>query len=343
MGTSASKNSGSCHGGREGQLYVSLKMENFKIRRDLIPHVYGSVPITGSWDFAKALSMARESASMWELSFVVSPDHGMREPPARLLDPIASGDHVFLLRFNAPCVVEEGPSRLLTGGTLEEGDARSALFKIGGDEEVLEYKVFIKADIVSPFDLAASWRAYQENLEPSRVRGIPDVSINVAPNTGSEVLLELRDVDLAHLTCVRSVVRPLTPPCLCQAGFPVSGQPRWRASCPRARGRGSQVNICRIIRPPQETFSRFPIRVLKMRSCAEPSVCGEVRLVNSGTNPGDLAERVNSGTNPGDLVEKVNSGTNPEDLAEKVNSGTNPGDLAEKVNSGINPGDLAER
>ncbi|RWW14885.1 hypothetical protein GW17_00021310 [Ensete ventricosum] len=189
MGTSASKNSGSCHGGREGQLYVSLKMENFKIRRDLIPHVYGSVPITGSWDFAKALSMARESASMWELSFVVSPDHGMREPPARLLDPIASGDHVFLLRFNAPCVVEEGPSRLLTGGTLEEGDARSALFKIGGDEEVLEYKVFIKADIVSPFDLAASWRAYQENLEPSRVRGIPDVSINVAPNTGAEAFI----------------------------------------------------------------------------------------------------------------------------------------------------------
>ncbi|THU67925.1 hypothetical protein C4D60_Mb05t29850 [Musa balbisiana] len=121
--------------------------------------------------------MARESASMWELSFVVSPDH-------------ETLDFKFLLKpkySNAPCVVEEGPSRLLTGGTLEEGDARSALFKIGGDEEVLEYKVFIKADIVSPFDLAASWRAYQENLQPSRVRGIPDVSINVAPNTGLEI------------------------------------------------------------------------------------------------------------------------------------------------------------
>ncbi|RRT39834.1 hypothetical protein B296_00048886 [Ensete ventricosum] len=30
---------------------------------------------------------------------------------------------------------------------------------------------------------------------------------------------------------------------------------------------------------PEKTFSRFPIRVLKMRSCAEPSVCSEVRLV----------------------------------------------------------------
>ncbi|RWW05768.1 hypothetical protein GW17_00030933, partial [Ensete ventricosum] len=99
--------------------------------------------------------------------------------------------------------------------------------------------------------------------------------------------------------------------------------------------------------PPEKTFSRFPIRVLKMRYSVGPSVCGEVRLVpkelNSGTNPGDLAEKVNSGTNPGDLAEKVNSGTNPGDLTERVNSGTNPGDLAERVNSGTNLEDLAEK
>ncbi|RZS00657.1 hypothetical protein BHM03_00030423, partial [Ensete ventricosum] len=29
----------------------------------------------------------------------------------------------------------------------------------------------------------------------------------------------------------------------------------------------------------EETFSRFPIRVLKMRSYAEPSICSEARLV----------------------------------------------------------------
>ncbi|WOL16298.1 6-phosphofructo-2-kinase/fructose-2,6-bisphosphatase-like isoform X2 [Canna indica] len=176
MGTSASKNFDSSHGGREGQLYVSLKMENFNIGGYLIPHVYGSVPIIGSWDPTKALSMARESASMWELSFVV---------PSNL----EALDFKFLLKpkyGTTPCVVEEGPNRLLTGGTLEEGDARPALFKVSGDEVVLEYKVFMKADIVSPFDLAASWRAYQENLQPSRVRGIPDVSINVAPEAGVE-------------------------------------------------------------------------------------------------------------------------------------------------------------
>ncbi|RZR91124.1 hypothetical protein BHM03_00019183 [Ensete ventricosum] len=66
-------------------------------------------------------------------------------------------------------------------------------------------------------------------------------------------------------------------------------------------------------------------------------------MVNSGTNPGNLAKGVKSGINPGDFVERVNSGTNPEDLAGKVNLGTSPGDLAERVNSGTNPGNFAER
>lgn len=99
-------------------------------------------------------------------------------------------DFKFLLKpkyRNSPCAVEEGPNRVLTGGTLE-GDARMAVFKLRGDEDVLECKVFIKADIVSPFDLAASWRAYQENLRPSRVRGIPDITINVVPDSGVEVM-----------------------------------------------------------------------------------------------------------------------------------------------------------
>ncbi|RZR81772.1 hypothetical protein BHM03_00008067 [Ensete ventricosum] len=53
--------------------------------------------------------------------------------------------------------------------------------------------------------------------------------------------------------------------------------------------------------------------------------------MNSGTNSGDLAERVNSGTNPGDLAERVNSSTSLGDLAENMNSGTNLVDLAERV------------
>ncbi|KAK1321982.1 6-phosphofructo-2-kinase/fructose-2,6-bisphosphatase [Acorus calamus] len=180
MGTGASKNTESSHGESEnldrsgGQLYVSLKMENIRLNCDLVPHVYGSVPIVGYWDTSKALSMERESASMWELSFVVPPNHETLEFKF-LLKP----KHV-----NASCLVEEGPNRLLKGGILQ-GDARLALFKLGGDE-VLECHVFIKADMVSPFDLAASWRAYQENLKPSTVRGIPDVSINAAPGAGVE-------------------------------------------------------------------------------------------------------------------------------------------------------------
>lgn len=41
------------HGG--AQLYVSLKMENARISGDLVPHVYGSEPIIGSWDPARAV------------------------------------------------------------------------------------------------------------------------------------------------------------------------------------------------------------------------------------------------------------------------------------------------
>jgi len=65
MGTGMSKDAdGSSHGSEEGeenldhaggQLYVSLKMENLKLKGELIPHVYGSVPLVGSWDSSKAV------------------------------------------------------------------------------------------------------------------------------------------------------------------------------------------------------------------------------------------------------------------------------------------------
>ncbi|KAJ8543593.1 hypothetical protein K7X08_006116 [Anisodus acutangulus] len=167
-----SSSHGEDHGG--GQLYVSLKMENYKLKGELIPHVYGSVPLIGSWDSSKALPMERESTSMWELSFVVPPNH-------------ETLDFKFLLKpkYNhEPCIVEEGPNRLLIAGTLQ-GDGRSASFKLE-NEEIIEYRVFVKADRVSPFDLAASWRAFQENRRLSSVRDVPDVSINSSPTAGAE-------------------------------------------------------------------------------------------------------------------------------------------------------------
>ncbi|KAK4492095.1 hypothetical protein RD792_002892 [Penstemon davidsonii] len=200
MGTAASKNLDSTSssyggtgedqeegGGGGGQLYVSLKMENYKLQDHLTPHVYGSVPLIGSWDSSKALSMERESASMWELSFVVPPNH-------------ETLDFKFLLKpmnSNVPYIVEEGHNRQLIGGTLQ-GETRAAMFEFSADE-IVEYRVFIKADRVSPFDLAASWRWYKQNFQPSTVRGIPDVSINsfakASNEHGSSASLEL---DLEH-------------------------------------------------------------------------------------------------------------------------------------------------
>lgn len=65
MGTGSSKDTDGGSHGREGenldqgggQLYVSLKMENYKLKGELIPHVYGSVPLIGSWDSSKAVTL----------------------------------------------------------------------------------------------------------------------------------------------------------------------------------------------------------------------------------------------------------------------------------------------
>nr|XP_043610215.1 6-phosphofructo-2-kinase/fructose-2,6-bisphosphatase-like isoform X2 [Erigeron canadensis] len=181
------------HGG--GQLYVSLKMEDYSPKGDLVPHVYGSVPLVGCWDPCKALPMERESTLMWQLSFVVSPNH-------------ETLDFKFLLKArdnNESYIVEEGPTRQFMGGTLQ-GVTRLALFRLS-NEEILEYRVCIKADRVSPFDLAASWRAYQENLEPSTVRGIPDVSINALPEGGENGSSASLDLDLEQYV----VPTPATP------------------------------------------------------------------------------------------------------------------------------------
>lgn len=208
-----------------GQLYVSLKMENFTLKGDLLPHVFGSAPLVGSWDSSRALPLERESASMWELSFVVPPNH-------------ETLDFKFLLRpkdSNNPCIIEEGPNRILSGGRLQ-GDARAALFRLNADA-VLEYRVCINADRVSPFDLASSWRAYQENLQPSAVRGIPDVSMNSVPETGIEsgtsASLEL---DLEHYV-VPSPATSATSGLVYPANM--AETPRYRASGKYSSGTAS--------------------------------------------------------------------------------------------------------
>lgn len=172
-----------------GLLYVSVKMENpnLTLSGDLLPHVSGSFHLGPSWDPSKALSMERESATVWELSFVVPPNHEALE-------------FKFVLKpkcINNPCFVEEGSSRVLVGGAWQDGD-RLALFRLDNDQ-VLEYRVFVEAKRISPFDLAASWRAYQENFRLSSVRGIPDVSINSEHQTGSENISSANlELDLEH-------------------------------------------------------------------------------------------------------------------------------------------------
>ncbi|CAI8585882.1 unnamed protein product [Vicia faba] len=170
-------------------LYVSVKMENpiGAVAGNLFPHVLCSSALVGDCDSSRALSMERESASMWEFSFVVPQNH-------------EALDFKFLLKpkdANSPCFVEEDPSRVLIGGALQDG-ARLASFKLDNDQAV-EYKVFVQASRVSSFDLAASWRAYRENFHPSAARGIPDVSIDSEPRTEIDTVSSVGlELDLEH-------------------------------------------------------------------------------------------------------------------------------------------------
>lgn len=86
MGTGASRNpDSSSHGGEEregenldqaggGQLYVSLKMVNYKLQAadDVLPHVYGSAPLVGSWDPSKAVIKQDFRSFLLLLSFQFS-------------------------------------------------------------------------------------------------------------------------------------------------------------------------------------------------------------------------------------------------------------------------------
>lgn len=110
--------------------------------------------------------MEQEEAALWGLSCIV-PSHRETLDFKFLLKPKDNSSH---------CIVEEGPDRSLVCGS-NEVEIRNALFKFNDETGVVECKIFVETEILSPFDLAASWKAHQEHLQP-RVRGAHDVIMN---------------------------------------------------------------------------------------------------------------------------------------------------------------------
>ncbi|ONL96985.1 6-phosphofructo-2-kinase/fructose-26-bisphosphatase [Zea mays] len=155
-------------GGISDQLFVSVKLESPHLAElDLAPHLFGSHPVAGSWDPCKALPLERAATAVWEFSCVVPSQH-------------ESLDFKFVLKRkgdNPQYIIEEGPNRPL-GCQRNEFEMGNALFKLNEGKEVLECKVQVETEMLSPIDLAASWRAHQEYFQPSRVRGTHDVTIN---------------------------------------------------------------------------------------------------------------------------------------------------------------------
>ncbi|KQK22136.1 6-phosphofructo-2-kinase/fructose-2,6-bisphosphatase [Brachypodium distachyon] len=154
-------------GGVPDHLFVSVKLESPRLAALVFaPHLFGSHPVAGSWDPSKALPMERVAASIWELSCVLPSQHETLDFKL-VLKP--KGD-------SSECIVEEGPNRQLCCGS-NKVEMTGAVFKLSEKDE-LECKVWVETEMLSPFDLAASWRAHQENLQPSKVRGTYDVVMN---------------------------------------------------------------------------------------------------------------------------------------------------------------------
>uniref|UniRef100_A0A0E0CSJ0 CBM20 domain-containing protein n=1 Tax=Oryza meridionalis TaxID=40149 RepID=A0A0E0CSJ0_9ORYZ len=167
MAAAAAAAAAASSGGMSDQLFVSIKLECPRLAElGLVPHVFGSHPVAGAWDPSKALLMEQEEAAVWGLSCIV-PSHRETLDFKFLLKPKDNSSH---------CIVEEGPDRSLICGS-NEVEIRNALFKFNDETGVVECKIFMETEILSPFDLAASWKAHQEHLQP-RVRGAHDVIMN---------------------------------------------------------------------------------------------------------------------------------------------------------------------
>ncbi|KAF7042258.1 hypothetical protein CFC21_051911 [Triticum aestivum] len=162
-------------GGVSDHQYVSVKLESSRLAAlDLAPHLFGSHPAAGSWDPTKALPMERAAAAIWELSCVLPSRHETLDFKL-LLKPKAD---------SSECIVEEGPNRPLGCGS-NQVEMTDAVFKLT-EKDSLECKVWVETEMLSPFDLAASWKAHQENLQPSRVRGTYDVVMNTETEARDE-------------------------------------------------------------------------------------------------------------------------------------------------------------
>lgn len=181
-----------------GQLFVALKLhkpDGQLMPLDAVPHVTGSIPIVGFWDTCKAIAMEGESSTVWELSFVVPSNHDVMEFKF-VLKPV---DNEY------EGVFEEGPNRILKAGVMSGGPGSKATFNLPEEYglQTLELTVSVETDQVSPFALAASWRALKKNIKPHGVRllGIPDVSLdqgNASPTLADQSEQHALELDLEH-------------------------------------------------------------------------------------------------------------------------------------------------
>eukprot|EP00897_Mesotaenium_endlicherianum_P002852 jgi/Mesen1/2595/ME000165S01857 len=202
MGNSNSQASPSEKGADEDegvQLYVTVKLhEVHQLPSGLFPYLYGAPSLIGAWDASKAVALVRESSTVWEVSFVVPARHDPVELKFLLKPPSGGGDHL-------PCIPETGPTRIFSRGQFDEASGHKAVFlplakegkeaaaaaggeggaaaQQGAPQPLQEFAVSAHQHSVSPFTLAASWKAQAKALSSlgSFSRAYHDVSLSSTP------------------------------------------------------------------------------------------------------------------------------------------------------------------
>ncbi|RWV87656.1 hypothetical protein BHE74_00053412 [Ensete ventricosum] len=155
-------------------------------------------------------------------------------------------------RWRGGARLDGGSPRVQLGrsaaGVVELGSGRDVLARVGrwflqegqvgwgSRRDLSDDQVSLVVDFAIPLLRRGTGAFIATITGRSYLRPLSSPSLTVPPHfTMSSVViaarrassfLQLGDVNLAHLTIVRSVVRRLTLPCLCQVGSNTSGRPR---------------------------------------------------------------------------------------------------------------------
>ncbi|KAI5070234.1 hypothetical protein GOP47_0014577 [Adiantum capillus-veneris] len=138
---------------------VSIKLndEQQLLPAHLVPFVYGSSPLLGSWDPTKAIEMTQTEELTWELELAVPPQYEELEFNFLVRDL----DGLTIWK------IEEHQKRRLLPANKAENTRACAKFRNLKQIEEVELPVYVHVESIPPSSVAAMWKAHKGGLKVS--------------------------------------------------------------------------------------------------------------------------------------------------------------------------------